>query len=146
MEKVRRDYERILSGGSEKAKPNPLISSNMLVTISVGIVMTVIGYNYTWKYHKGEAGVRAYEDNLCPNGAAWWLWISGICTLLIITLLNGERVVSKEWPFVYYILLCDVHCMDRHFHLGHCRGVRCLGKLDRRLRNIQGRPWEDELL
>ena len=111
MEKVRGDYERLLSGGRVEAKPNPSKSSNMLVTISMGIVMTVIGYSYTWKYHKGEDGVRADEDedNLCPNGgAAWWLWIFGISILvmqfleLLITTLDGERVL-KVWGFVYSV-------------------------------------------
>ena len=116
MERVRSDYERLLSGGSDVAKLNPSKSWNMLVTISVGIVMTVIGYNYTWKYHKGKDGVMADEDNLCPNGAAWWLWICGICILvmqfiqelLITTLLNGERITLRvvqksKGSFFYYL-------------------------------------------
>ena len=57
-----------------------------LVAIIVGIVMTVIGYNYTWKYHEGEEGVSTDEDNLCPNCAALWLWIFGIYTLVGVLL------------------------------------------------------------
>ena len=76
-----------------------------VVAIIVGIVMTVIGYNYTWKYHKGEEGVSTDEDNLCPNGAALWLWIFGICALVMVLLdlfmtsCVDERIVMKVQPF-----------------------------------------------
>ena len=74
------------------------------LAIIMGIVMAVIGYNYTWQYHMGD------EDNLCPNGAAWWLWIFGISNLTIelVKLLltkccEGERIVLQVWPLVNYV-------------------------------------------
>ena len=80
-----------------------------VVAIIVGIVMTVMGYNYNWKYHKGEEGVSTDEDNLCPNGAALWLWIFGIYTLVMVLLdlflrtCVDERVVMKVRPIVIWV-------------------------------------------
>ena len=79
-----------------------------VVTTIVGIVMTVIGYNYNWQYHKGEEGVSTEEDNLCPNGAALWLWIFGIYALVGVLLdlfmktCVDESVVMKVQPIVIW--------------------------------------------
>ena len=58
-------------------------------------VMMAIGYNYTWMYWKesGQEDVSPTEDNLCPNGAAWWLWIAGICLLVSSSV--------KAWAMMY---------------------------------------------
>ena len=58
-------------------------------------VMVGIGYNYTWMYWKesGHEDVSSTEDNLCPNGAAWWLWIAGICLLVSSSV--------KAWAMMY---------------------------------------------
>ena len=58
-------------------------------------VMVGIGYNYTWMYWKesGQEDVSPTEDKLCPNGAAWWLWIAGICLLVSSSI--------KAWAMMY---------------------------------------------
>ena len=45
-----------------------------LCQLILGIVLAVIGYQYSYYYHMDYY----FEDNLCPNGAAWWLWCAGI--------------------------------------------------------------------
>merc|ERR1712152_83805 len=40
-------------------------------------------------------GVSADEDNLCPNGAAYWLWIAGIL-LLVSNSINGWAKMYKK--------------------------------------------------
>ena len=59
--------------------------------------MVAIGYNYTWMHWKesGQQDVSPTEDNLCPNGAARWLWIAGIC-LLVLNSINGWAKMCKK--------------------------------------------------
>ena len=65
----------------------------MFAQVIQSIVMVAIGYNYTWLYHNG----REEGGNLCPNGAAWWLWIAGI-SHLIFPLLVVWDALSKCLP------------------------------------------------
>merc|ERR1712045_860491 len=55
------------------------------------------GYNYYWPHHNGGNvdGVLTEEDNLCPNGAAYWLWIAGIL-LLVSNSINGWAKMYKK--------------------------------------------------
>merc|ERR1712227_374176 len=63
----------------------------------LGGVMVAVGYNYTWEHHNGGNvdGVSTDEDNLCPNGAAYWLWIAGIL-LLVSNSINGWAKMYKK--------------------------------------------------
>ena len=69
---------------SEEFKQNSKTSEKgySIVQVILGGVMVVIGSNYT-------------EDNLCPNGAAWWLLIAGIC-LLASNLIIGLAKMYKK--------------------------------------------------
>ena len=57
-------------------------TSISIVKVILGGVMVVIGSNYT-------------EDNLCPNGAARWFLIAGIC-LLVSNLINVLAKLFKK--------------------------------------------------
>ena len=61
-----------------KEKCETLYRLSLLGQLILGIVMAVIGYNYTWDYHKAEYD----EDNLCTNGTAWWLWVAGLILVI----------------------------------------------------------------
>ena len=69
---------------SEKFKQNSKTSEKgySIVQVILGVVMVVIGSNYT-------------EDNLCPNGAARWFLIAGIC-LLVSNLINVLAKLFKK--------------------------------------------------
>ena len=110
MQKLRSEYSRILS--TESAEEEVTEQKNMtpektyfFAQVILGIVMVAIGYNYTWEYHNGgEEGVSTEEDNLCPNGAAWWLWIAGILFLVLPTTLGLCMRTMVVSVFVMQIL------------------------------------------
>ena len=62
-----------------------------------GGVMVAVGYSYTWEQHNGGTvdGVSTEEDNLCPNGAAHWLWLAGIL-LLVSNSIDGLVKIYKK--------------------------------------------------
>merc|ERR1711983_658209 len=68
-----------------------------IVQAILGGVMVAVGYNYVWAHHNGGNvdGVSTEEDNLCPNGAAYWLWIAGIL-LLVSNSINGWAKMYKK--------------------------------------------------
>ena len=70
--------------------------SIMLAFIWSG-VMVAVGYNYTWELHNGGNvdGVHDGEDNLCPNGAAYWLLINGIVLLMSISFKGLFKIYKK---------------------------------------------------
>jgi len=84
---------------SEEFKQNSQTSEKgySIVQAILAGVMVAIGYNYTWMHWKesGHEDVSPTEDNLCPNGAAWWLWIAGIC-LLVSNSINGWAKMYKK--------------------------------------------------
>ena len=67
--------------------------SYFLMQAILGGAMMAVGYHYTWEYRNGGNvdGVSTEEDNLCPNGAAYWLWIAGI--LLLVS--NSTYALAK---------------------------------------------------
>ena len=104
MQKLRSEYSRIqTTEGAEEEAPEEKNRSEMgyfFAQVILGIVMVTIGHNYTWQFHNGgEEGVSTDEDNLCPNGAAWWLWIAGILYLVLPTTLGlccGSAVLVMQ--------------------------------------------------
>merc|ERR1712137_121151 len=82
---------------SEEFKQNSQTSEKgySIIQAILGGVMVAIDYNYTWEHHNGGNvdGVSTEEDNLCPNGAAYWLWIAGIL-LLVSNSINGWAINS----------------------------------------------------
>ena len=83
----RAGYERLPSREEIQHKSRTPLSISQLI---LGIVMAVIGYKYSWYYHMGGHD----EDNLCPNGAAWWLWVAGMILMVseLIHLCCGKRL------------------------------------------------------
>ena len=105
MQKLRSEYTRIqTTEGAEEEAPEEknmcLEMGYFFAQVILGIVMVTIGHNYTWQFHNGgEEGVSTDEDNLCPNGAAWWLWIAGILYLVLPTTLGlccGSAVLVMQ--------------------------------------------------
>jgi hypothetical protein len=84
---------------SEEFKQNSQTSEKgySIMQAILGGVMVAVGYNYTWEHHNGGnvEGVSTEEDNLCPNGAAYWLWIAGIL-LLVSNSINGWAKMYKK--------------------------------------------------
>merc|ERR1711982_45797 len=84
---------------SEEFKQNSQTSEKgySIVQAILGGVMVAVGYNYVWEHHNGGNvdGVSTEEDNLCPNGAAYWLWIAGIL-LLVSNSINGWAKMYKK--------------------------------------------------
>ena len=62
-----------------------------------GGAMMAVGYSYTWEHHnEGNVdGVRTDEDNLCPNGATYWLWIAGILLLVSNSIYALAKIDKK---------------------------------------------------
>jgi len=123
MQKLRSEYSRILSTESakdesevtEQRNPTP-VYSQLVAQAILGIVMVTIGYKYTWKFHNGgEEGVSTEEDNLCPNGAAWWLWVAGIVHLILplMVVLDALNVMCIQVfaCFIPGILIVDYIAM-----------------------------------
>merc|ERR1712045_209319 len=84
---------------SEEFKQNSQTSEKgySIMQAILGGVMVAVGYNYYWPHHNGGNvdGVLTEEDNLCPNGAAYWLWIAGIL-LLVSNSINGWAKMYKK--------------------------------------------------
>ena len=71
--------------------------SYFFVQAILGGAMMAVGYSYTWEHHNGGNvdGVSTEEDNLCPNGAAYWLWIAGILLLVSNSIYALAKIYKK---------------------------------------------------
>ena len=72
---------------------NCLDSFSIILAFIFGGLMVTIGYNHTWELHNG--GNVDGEDNLCPNGAAYWLWIYGIVILMSNSFKGLAKIYKK---------------------------------------------------
>merc|ERR1712227_1037159 len=106
---------------SEEFKQNSQTSEKgySIIQAILGGAMGAVGYNYTWEHHNGGNvdGVSTDEDNLCPNGAAYWLWIAGIL-LLVSNSINGWAKMYKKCAERDGKIRRDDHRGLRHAHLG----------------------------
>ena len=70
--------------------------SIMLAFIWIGVMVAVgYNYNYTYNYLYHNGGNVDGEDNLCPNGAAYWLWITGNIFLISNFFIGLAKICKK---------------------------------------------------
>merc|ERR1712173_315986 len=65
-----------------------------LMNLVMGIVMVVIGYQNLPAETTGtlvEDGGEEDAGDPCPNGAAYWLYVAGICLLVSNSINTGRR-------------------------------------------------------
>jgi len=84
---------------SEEFKENTAKSETgfSLANLVIGIVMTVIGYQNLPAEERGVEldGLSEPEKNPCPNGAAYWLYVAGICLLVSNSINTWAKMYKK---------------------------------------------------
>merc|ERR1712203_884324 len=79
---------------SEEFKENSAKSETgfSLMNLVMGIVMVAIGYqNLPGEVAEGEAAAA----DPCPNGAAYWLYVAGICLLVSNSINTWAKIYKK---------------------------------------------------
>jgi len=72
------------------------------IQVILGLIMYIIGYNYLPSLDAvvdaalSESSIPSKEDNPCPNGAAYYLYVAGI-VILVINLVNILSKAAKKW-------------------------------------------------
>merc|ERR1712241_1008551 len=89
MEKINTEEFKENSGKSE--------TGFSLMNLVIGIVMVVIGYQNLPVEDRGvdPAGLSEAEKTPCPNGAAYWLYVAGICILVSNSINTWAKMYKK---------------------------------------------------
>merc|ERR1711936_49879 len=89
MEKINSEEFKENSGKSE--------TGFSLMNLVIGIVMVAIGYQNLPAEDRGvdPAGLSEAEKTPCPNGAAYWLYVAGICLLVSNSINTWAKMYKK---------------------------------------------------